>query len=438
MADRDLSRPLAVPASRAGRMARLGGMASGVAGRMALDGARALARGERPVARDLLLTASNIRRVTDRLATMRGAAMKVGQLVSLDAGEVLTPELSQILSRLRADADFMPPKQLKQVLTRAWGEGWIARFRRFDVRPVAAASIGQVHRAQTRDGRDLAIKVQYPGVRRAIDSDVDNVATLIRMSGLLPRGLDVRPLLSEAKAQLHEEANYAAEAHHLEAFRGHLAGDERFVVPAWHPDLSTGDVLAMDFIDSAPIETLETTDQVTRDGAAEALLGLTLRELFDLRLIQTDPNFANYRVAPDGRIVLLDFGATRVVPEALSDAYLALMRDGVAGRFDRLDDLAVRIGFYGAETETRHRDMIVDMMRVAFAELSASDTLDFGDRTLAAEMQRRGEAMARDGEFWHVPPADTLFVQRKLGGLYLLAARLRARIDLSALIAPWR
>ena len=172
-------------------------MATGVAGNMLMAGAQQLAQGKRPKLGDLLLTPANALRITQQLSQMRGAAMKVGQLLSMDAGDLLPAELTRILSRLRDDAHHMPPAQLQKVLAAEWGANWRTKFSRFDVKPVAAASIGQVHRAVTRDGRELAIKVQYPGVAESIDADVDNVATLLRMSGVLPRGLDVAPLLAE-------------------------------------------------------------------------------------------------------------------------------------------------------------------------------------------------------------------------------------------------
>ena len=146
---------------------------------------RQLARGERPRMTDLLLTPGNARRVTDQLSRMRGAAMKLGQMISLDAGDMLPAELTAILARLREQAHVMPPRQLDQVLARAWGRDWRQRFARFDVRPVAAASIGQVHRATLKSGRELAIKVQYPGVAASVDADIDNVVMVPRFSGHL-------------------------------------------------------------------------------------------------------------------------------------------------------------------------------------------------------------------------------------------------------------
>lgn len=157
--------PFAVPGSRLSRLARLGGLASGVAGGMLAEGLRQLAQGRRPSVSELLLTPANARRVTDQLAQLRGAAMKVGQLLSMDAGDLLPPELADILARLRADARPMPMSQLVTVLEASWGPGWEKQFRRFSFTPMAAASIGQVHAAETLDGQPLAIKVQYPGVR---------------------------------------------------------------------------------------------------------------------------------------------------------------------------------------------------------------------------------------------------------------------------------
>ena len=218
---------MAVPSGRLSRLARFGGLASGVAGGMLAEGARQFSQGRRPSVGDLLLTPANAVRVTEQLAQLRGAAMKVGQLISMDAGEMLPPELSDILARLRADARPMPQVQLKAALNRRWGRGWESRFTRFDFDPIAAASIGQVHRAQTLAGEDLAIKVQYPGVRNSIDSDVDNVATLLRLSGLLPRELDISPLLGEAKRQLHEEADYEREGQHLALSLIHISEPTR-------------------------------------------------------------------------------------------------------------------------------------------------------------------------------------------------------------------
>src|SRR6056297_208543 len=290
MSDSSEKRGLAVPASRFARASRLGGLTTFLMTNMAAGATRDLLAGRRPDARALLMTPANARRLTSELARMRGAAMKMGQLISMESSDLLPPELAQILAQLRQDAHFMPPKQLKQVLIAAYGPDFQRRFKRFDPRPVAAASIGQVHRAVAQDGRDLALKIQYPGIRGAIDADVANLGTLLRMSGLIPKGIDIAPLLEEARKQLHEEADYRREADQLRHF-GKLIGDDPDLrLPCPHDDLSTDSILAMDFMPSHPIEVLEEAPQASRDTALTRLFALFLKELFDWHTVQTDPN----------------------------------------------------------------------------------------------------------------------------------------------------
>ena len=437
------SRGRAVPAGRLSRLAAFGSMAGGVAGNMLAGGARALSRGERPSVAGLLFTPGNAATITSQLANLRGAAMKMGQLLSMGGSDLVPPELSDILARLRADGQHMPTAQLQTVLDRQWGKGWRARFARFDVRPIAAASIGQVHRAQTRDGRDLAVKIQYPGVRQSIDSDVDNIATLVRLTGQLPAGLDITPLLAEAKRQLHEEADYAREAQCLARFGGLLADAADFIVPGLHADLTTSDVLAMDFVPGVAVESLDDAPQAIRDRIMTLMLGLLLRELFEFEVMQTDPNFANYRYDKvQQRLVLLDFGATRQFGPHVADRYRRLLTAGMAP-----DPLAVRsatrtamidIGFFGADTPDRHQNSIMTMFEQGMVPLRTTGMFDFASTDMTAQIRDEGLAMAKDRDFWHLPPADTLFLQRKFAGLFLLGNRLKARVDMGALLAGYR
>ncbi|TCO73592.1 ABC1 kinase family protein [Rhodovulum euryhalinum] len=429
------SRALAVPSGRLNRLARFGALTSNIAGNMALHGVRQVAQGKRPKASDLLLTPANARKVADQLAHMRGAAMKVGQLISMDAGDMLPPELAEIMARLRADAHYMPGGQLKKVLTEAWGADWLKRFDKFQVRPIAAASIGQVHRAQTKDGRDLAIKVQYPGVRRSIDSDVNNVAALMRFSGVMPRELDIAPMLDEAKRQLHEEADYEREGRYMRRFGELLADAPDFVVPQLQDDLTTRDVLAMTYVEGVPIETLVDAPQAERDRVMGLLIGLLFRELFEFRLMQTDPNFANYRYQPEtGRVVLLDFGASRDFAPEMAAQFKALMRAGLSGDRDAVRRAILDIGFFAEDTAAHHQTTMLDMFEMSMEPIRRPGAFDFADNDLAMRMRDAGMELGADRDFWHIPPMDTLFMQRKFGGFYLLASRLKARVDLRAII----
>ena len=428
----------AVPTGRAARLLRFGGIASGIAGNVAAGGLRALASGKRPDLAQLLLTPANTLRLTDGLSHLRGAALKLGQMMSMDTGLVLPAELTAILGRMRDDARHMPPKQLQTVLNAEWGPGWYGRFARFDVRPFAAASIGQVHRAVTRDGRDLAIKVQYPGVRASIDSDVDNVATLMRLPGLLPRGMDISPLLSEAKRQLHAEADYLAEAQHLARFGALLEGSDSFVLPALHPELCTPQVLAMTYIESAPLDSLLDAPQAVRDRVAEALINLVLRELFVFGAMQTDPNLANYRYDPQtGRIVLLDFGAVQPIAPDLAADFRALARVALDGGDAETRAAMMQIGYFGPATAPHHQELIQAMFNTAMDPLRQETLFDFGQSDLLERLRDMGLAIGNDRELAHVPPAATLFLHRKIGGMYLMAAKLQARIALRPMVEAY-
>ncbi|MDN4631712.1 AarF/ABC1/UbiB kinase family protein [Sphingomonas sp. PsM26] len=423
-----------VPSGRLARLGVFGRMAGGVAGNVMAEGARRLASGEVPKMGDLLLTPANAMRVADQLSHLRGAAMKLGQMISMDAGDMLPPELATIMGRLRDNAHHMPPQQLDTVLAKEWGKDWRRRFAHFQAHPIAAASIGQVHRARLPGGRELAIKVQYPGVKDSIDSDVDNVATLLRVSGVLPKTLDIAPLLAEAKRQLHEEADYLREGEMLARFGDLLRDEPQFLVPALHPDLTTPHVLAMDYVAGVPIETLETAPQALRDRVMANLIDLVLREMLDWGLMQTDPNFGNYRWQPDTeRMILLDFGAARAVPDETATGYRTLLQAGLAGDRDAVREAAVAAGFLGPAAVTAHRDLIDRMIDVVIGELGKTGPFDFGDRAFVGVLRDQGIDMARDRSTWHVPPVDTLFVQRKISGTALLAARLKARVDVRSL-----
>lgn len=423
-----------VPSGRWARLARLGSLATGVAGGMLAEGARQLAQGKRPKISDLLLTPANARRVANQLAQLRGAAMKVGQLISMDAGDLLPPELGDILARLRSDARPMPKKQLESVLVANWGPDWHKQFRQFSFAPIAAASIGQVHQAHTLDGRHLAIKIQYPGVRQSINSDVDNVATLLRLSGLLPRNLDIAPLLKDAKRQLHDEADYLREGAYLQRYGSLLAQAPEYLVPALHADLTTQSVLAMSFVEGVEVESLAGAPQTERDRIAGLLIHLLMRELFEFRLVQTDPNFANFRYAPDTRqLVLLDFGATRPFKVRMVAGFRRLMAAASMGDRAAMRVAAQRIGYFDEHTQVHHQNAVLDIFEQAFEPLRFEGLYDFGASDLPRRIHDTGLALGLDREFWHVPPADVLFLHRKLGGLYLLAARLKARVNVQAL-----
>ncbi|MBO6798559.1 MAG: AarF/ABC1/UbiB kinase family protein [Maricaulis sp.] len=439
MSERDRStNGVAVPRGRLNRFVRLSATAAGIGAEVIGKGLGAVVTGRPVDLQGIALSPGNALRLTRELSRMRGAAMKVGQLMSMDAGDLLPPEFASVLAQLRSSAHPMPPRQLRTVLNKAWGEGWYGRFKRFDLRPLAAASIGQVHRAITPDGRDLAVKVQFPGVRESIDSDVDNVGTLIRLSGLMPSGFEVRPLLEEAKRQLHEEADYLAEADALAEFNGLLQTAPEYRLPALHRDLTTPDVLAMEYLSSRPLETLDDAPQALRDRVVTELFALSFRELFEFRRVQSDPNLANYRFDPqEERLVLLDFGATRTVPPDLAEAYRDLLRAGSQNDIAGLRAASQQIGYIGPGTPAQQIDFLLPIMNAAFEPLRAKDGFDFAASDLAVRLRDQAMALGLEAGYREVPPMDVLYLHRKFGGLYLLARRMRAQVDIQMLATPY-
>ncbi|MEM1409396.1 MAG: AarF/ABC1/UbiB kinase family protein [Pseudomonadota bacterium] len=435
MADADQNaEALAVPSRRLGRLARFGGLGTSIASSMLVEGAKTLARGERPEFDRLLLTPANAQRLADQLSKLRGAAMKLGQLMSMGGDDMLPPELADVLGKLREQAHHMPPPQLRRVLNEAWGQDWMSRLARFDPRPIAAASIGQVHRAQTKDGRDLAVKVQYPGVRESIDSDIDNLVTLFKLSRQGPKGVDMTPVFDEAKRQLHEEADYIREGRFMAQFGAILEGDERFVVPKLEEELTTPDVLAMSFERGQPIDSLVDADQETRNQVITHLFELVIRELFEFKVIQTDPNFANYRYRPDTQqIVLLDFGATREIDPALSDGYRKLVAADMGGEWKDIDAAARAINLYSGEMTPRQEEALRNIFLAAVEPLRHDGPFDFAKSDVTTRMRDEGLKL-REEEYSHTPNPPALFLHRKIGGMYLLATRLAAKVNVHALL----
>ena len=425
-----------VPATRISRLLHLGRLGSGIAGGAISEGVRQLSNGNRPSAAELIMTPANANRLAERLSEMRGAAMKLGQLLSMEAGDLLPDPLPDILSRLRENAHPMPLGQVAQVLDDAWGPDWKHRFRRFSFTPLAAASIGQVHEAETRDGRHLAIKIQYPGIARSIDSDLDNVAAMLRMFRLLPAGLELDPLLVEAKQQLHMETDYLLEAKQIHDYRTALGTLPGLRVPDVAEDLTTRTVLAMELLDGAPIESVADQPGATRDRVATRLVEHALRELFDWGLVQTDPNFANFRYRADAdEIALLDFGAVRRFDPERIEAFRTLITATLDEDQDAVEAAAISVGYLSPEDDPEYRRAIVDMVTTAAEPARAQDAYDFRLEDLSERLSQQVIALRVEQGFGRLPPPDVLYLHRKLGGLYLLCKRLRARVRVGDLVA---
>jgi len=390
---------------------------------------------------NVLLTATNAKKLANRLAGMRGAAMKMGQILSMESADFLPREFSDALAILRDSANTMPLSQIKRMMGREYGKGWQSRFIDFDYEPIAAASIGQVHRVFTEDGRDLALKIQYPGVAKSINSDVDNMAMLMRMINLLPVEIDISGIVKEAKRQLHQEADYIVEAQYLRDYRKLVEDEPRFVVPGVHDDMTTKRILAMDYVEGVPLESLAEEDvaQELKDGVGTLLQHLMFRELFEFRTMQSDPNFANYLYQPEtDRVVLLDFGSTVSFKEKFTRRYAQIARAMIDGDHHVLRQLAEKMGYIHPGNSDEYVERILNLIRLVSEPVIKGGVYDFGTSDVFARGRDAGlEMFFEDMSEYRVPPPETMFLHRKLVGCFMLCSRLGARVDVQELISPF-
>ena len=382
-----------------------------------------------------LLTPRNSDVLAAELCRMRGAALKLGQMLSLQDESFLPPPLAEALKRVRTHADVMPTSQLERVMAENFGDGWREKFAHFGEQPAAAASIGQVHQAALHDGRAVAVKVQYPGVGRSIGSDLSNLEALLSVLRVAPPGLYLDTIIDVAREELAEECDYTREAAQQRAFRELLADDPAFVVPAVVEELSTGAVLTSDWVSGVPIDdaSVLALPQERRDAIASALLRLCLREVFEFRLVQTDPNWSNFLYDHERqKFVLLDFGATRPLSKEFSDEYLRLVWAAANADREALLDASHALGFLtGAESATMV-DAHVEAGFIAGEPFRTARPFDF-----AAEAGGPGgmtERMAAPAKVFATerltpPPREIYALHRKLSGAISTCTKLGVRIE---------
>ncbi|KAJ8930342.1 hypothetical protein NQ314_016892 [Rhamnusium bicolor] len=221
-----------VPSSRIGRMVSFGTLAAGLGLGTATEYAkRTFGIGDQVSDANLFMNKANMERIVDTLCKVRGAALKLGQILSIQDESLVNPELAKALERVRKSADFMPNWQVEQVMSAELGPDWKDNFSEFEERPFAAASIGQVHHAKLKDDTDVAIKIQYPGVAKGIESDIDNLGGIMKMWNIFPKGMFLENLMTVAKRELAWEVDYVREAQCTNKFREILAGYDDYYVP---------------------------------------------------------------------------------------------------------------------------------------------------------------------------------------------------------------
>ncbi|MCU1460014.1 MAG: hypothetical protein JWO37_89 [Acidimicrobiales bacterium] len=313
-------------AARTGEMARLGGRTGST---YAWHRARRVfASAERKETLDAEFELKSAEAVADTLGNMKGALMKLGQMASyLDSG--LPEPLRAALAELQQDAPPMSAGLAADTVERELGQPPDAVFAEWDPVPIAAASIGQVHRAITRDGVAVAVKVQYPGVDEAIRSDLDNAGLLIgAMSSMFP-GLEAGPLVAELRVRLTEELDYRSEAAHQQLFADYYAGHPFISVPRVLPELSSSRVLTSELATGARFDELGEWSHEERNLAAEAIYRFVFRSMYRLHAFNGDPHPGNYLFRPGGRVTFLDFGLVKRFTPAEIESFAQLVQEMV-------------------------------------------------------------------------------------------------------------
>jgi aarF domain-containing kinase len=372
--------------------------------------------------------------ITEQLSQLKGAAMKAGQLLSLDAGDYFPPEAVEILSKLQGKADPAPWSDLRQVLVEDLGEERIATFEKLSIEPSASASIGQVHRGRL-DGRDVAVKIQYPGVAESVDSDLKILKTvgqsLLALSG---RRIDLDELFAELTTVLKQEADYALELANMKEYGTYLENDPDFAVPTPIETHSSRRVLTMSWEGGRTLnEWLRTSPSLEdRTIIGKRLLDLYTREFWDWGFVQTDPNYGNFLIRPNPlALVILDFGATLRYPPEFRRDYKRLVLAMGSRDTAKIVEVSVEQGLIDPRESDEAKEKLAAMMLLSIEPFDLSrQPFAFKDEDYSRRTRESIQEFTRTLKY-SPPPRKVLFLHRKLGGVFAFLKRLDIELDVT-------
>jgi predicted unusual protein kinase regulating ubiquinone biosynthesis (AarF/ABC1/UbiB family) len=375
----------------------------------------------------MLRTAEDVAQV---MGHMKGVTMKVGQILSLMGGAV--PDgFADRLASLQSAAPPMAPELVKQVFEQEYGRAPQKVFRRFEEHPFAAASIGQVHRAQLEDGTAVAVKVQYPGVAEAIGADLANLNMLFGLAGMAARGFDPGPMVEDLRRGIAGELDYELEARNQQRFGEVFAGHPFIRIPRVFPELGTKRVLVQEFIEGKPFVAAREMSQELRNRYAEVIFRFTFGCIHRHGLFQSDPHAGNYLLLDDGSVAFLDFGCITEFEPELRAKINELIAGVLTGDLPRWRAALEAVGYVPPGTELTNEELW-EQMRIYYTFI-LQDGQTFTPEVAAAMIQRNLQLTGEAGRINRQLniPQGVVFTQRITFGFTGLMASIRAT-------GPWR
>ena len=386
---------------------------------------------KKPDLRSALVSKKNVTATVNTLKNLRGAAMKFGQLMSMDESIILSPDLAAVFAQLRSSGYSMTPSQLKKILNQSWGDGWLRNFKHFEVRPFAAASIGQVHKATLKSGEIVAIKVQFPGVRQSIDNDLSSLKFIMKTSGMLPAKFPLDYYINQCGDLLKRETDYELEATNARKFSEFLKSNDKLNVPKVYNELSTQETLTMSFLEGRELSSKMAYDQSSINEISLSLLELLLNEIFTFKLVQTDPNLANFLLSEgDNSLCILDFGACCQVSEATHELYKDLLNVALTLDANKIKSFLEDKNFIPKDASSEGTKFFDRIISIAINEISQNEFFDF-QRSKVFEIITEEDLNLY---FELIPSSlfgsDFIFIQRKIFGLILFFRAIGAKLPL--------
>jgi predicted unusual protein kinase regulating ubiquinone biosynthesis (AarF/ABC1/UbiB family) len=432
-----------IPTSRISRTARVSSLAAGQAARQLGTRATNLARSEdgksAALERRHLEAAEQI---VSALGTMKGAAMKLGQVMSfLDVGLVPEEHREEFQRKLGALRDAAPKVRfadMRKVIESELGEPLTETFAEFDVEPVAAASIGQVYRARLHDGRAVAVKVQYPGVAAAVRADMQNLGIILRLMKRIAPGLDVKATAEEIRSRIGDELDYELEASNQRALARIFRGHPFIVVPDVVTRLSREKVMVSEYVPGMGFDTVKESDQATRDRVAEIVFRFYFGCMYRHRQFSGDPHPGNFLLLEDGRVAFLDFGLFKVMPKHLIELELATQRAGHEGDAQRLWEIWTEGGLLREPDRFRPDKLLSQFLDATWWYLT-DEEIELGPEIATQVMIDMSDPRSEHfGQMRHETlPADHIFGRRVEMLTLAVLGQLRARGNWHRIAREW-